>query len=233
MNHAVAQRLALPRFGRASNAKENATTTTVGENFRVKLQPASARTQQKEEEDSAAAEMMKKSMANRSITCRLCTGGHYTSRCPYKDTLGGVLPGAEDGAGGVDESGLPADAAAPGAMAGGKYVPPSMRQGAKGGGETMYSRNRDDYPTLRVTNLSEDVIENDLYDLFGRFAQHGRLHRVFVGRDQETGLCKGFAFVSFEDRSDAERAMGKINGMPYGASHFFFVLLPGTHTETD
>lgn len=79
----------------------------------------------------------------------------------------------------------------------------------------MYGRNRDDLPTLRVTNLSEDVMEEDLWDLFGRFAKNSRISRIFVGRDQETGLCKGFAFISFEDRRDAEMALSKINGMPY------------------
>jgi translation initiation factor 3 subunit G len=72
--------------------------------------------------------------------------------------------------------------------------------------------NRDDLPTLRVTNLSEDANDNDLWDLFGRF---GRINRIYVGKDQETGLCKGFAFVSFEDKDVAEKAMKKINGMPY------------------
>lgn len=96
---------------------------------------------------------------------------------------------------------------------GGKYVPPSMRAGAKSTGESMnYRGNRDDMPTLRVTNLSEDAQEDDLRTLFGRF---GRINRCYVGMDQDTGLCKGFAFVSFEDRGEAEKAMAKINGLPY------------------
>lgn len=40
-------------------------------------------------------------------------------------------------------------------------------------------------------------------------------HSIYVGKDQETGLCKGFGFVSFEDRSDAEAAMAKVHGLPY------------------
>lgn len=123
-----------------------------------------------------------------------------------------------DEAAGVDGS-APPDVNAPGATAGGKYVPPSMRAGAGDRrGETMYGKggNRDDLPTLRITNLSEETAEPDLWDLFGRFKNtYGRIHRIFVGKDQETGLCKGFAFVSFEDRRDAERAMEKINGLPY------------------
>lgn len=36
-----------------------------------------------------------------------------------------------------------------------------------------------------------------------------------MGKDQETGLCKGFGFVSFESRTDAETAMKKVHGLPY------------------
>jgi hypothetical protein len=96
-----------------------------------------------------------------------------------------------------------------------KYIPPSMR-GVRGAGESM-SRggpggSRDDLPTLRVTNISEDTQESDLRDLFGMF---GRVARVYVGRDRETGAGKGFAFVSFEDRANAQRAMEKVNGRGY------------------
>lgn len=72
--------------------------------------------------------------------------------------------------------------------------------------------NRDDLPTLRVTNVSEDTTDQDLRDLFGMF---GRVARVYIGRDRETGVGKGYAFVSFEDRIVAERAMQKVNGMGY------------------
>jgi len=72
--------------------------------------------------------------------------------------------------------------------------------------------SRDDLPTLRVTNISEETEENDLRELFGSF---GRVARVYVGRDRETGVGRGFAFVSFEDRANAQRAMEKLNGKGY------------------
>ena len=87
-------------------------------------------------------------------------------------------------------------------------------RGGRGPGESM-SRpggSRDDLPTLRVTNISEDMQENDLRDLFSAF---GRVARVYVGRDRETGAGKGFAFVSFEDKSTAQKAMEKMHGRGY------------------
>jgi translation initiation factor 3 subunit G len=89
-----------------------------------------------------------------------------------------------------------------------------MRAGAgRGAGESMRGAgNREDLPTLRVTNISEDTQENDLRELFGNF---GRVARVYVGRDRETGAGKGFAFVSFEDKANAQKALEKVNGRGY------------------
>lgn len=110
---------------------------------------------------------------------------------------------------GGDEAPAESAAPAPGGT-GGKYVPPSMRGGGRGPGESMGrpGGSRDDLPTLRVTNISEDTQENDLRELFGAF---GRVARVYVGRDRETGAGKGFAFVSFEDKSVAQKAMDKMH----------------------
>ena len=113
-----------------------------------------------------------------------------------------------------DDVGTGPEPSAPTAATGGKYVPPSMRGagGVRAPGESMRSGNRDDLPTLRVTNISEDTQENDLRELFGHF---GKVARVYVGRDRETGAGKGFAFVSFEDKAVAQKAIDKVNGMGY------------------
>ncbi|KAL9938384.1 hypothetical protein V8E36_003007, partial [Tilletia maclaganii] len=62
---------------------------------------------------------------------------------------------------------------------------------------------------MRVTNLTEEAEEDDLRELFSRF---GPVTRVFLGRDRETGACKGYAFVTFEIREDADRARQKVDG---------------------
>jgi RNA recognition motif-containing protein len=113
-----------------------------------------------------------------------------------------------------EDLGTGPETVAPAASSGGKYVPPSMRAGAgRGAGESMRGTgNREDLPTLRVTNISEDTLENDLRELFGVF---GRVARVYVGRDRETGAGKGFAFVSFEDRAVAQKALERVNGKGY------------------
>lgn len=92
-----------------------------------------------------------------------------------------------------------------------KYVPPSLRDGkgdAKGNGKGDQQLEG----RLRIANLSEDVREGDLRELFGRF---GRLQRVFLPKDQQTGLCRGFAFVTYYNKVDAELAIAKMHGHGY------------------
>ena len=66
--------------------------------------------------------------------------------------------------------------------------------------------------TLRVTNLSEDTGEQDIRDLFIRF---GNLQRVYLARNKATGQSRGFAFVSYYNRKDAELALEKLQGYGY------------------
>ncbi|EFP89570.1 uncharacterized protein PGTG_15719 [Puccinia graminis f. sp. tritici CRL 75-36-700-3] len=206
----VAARKGWAKFGLEKGKKSgpDLATTTLGEAIKLKIAVPGLIKEPVVEQTTKATIVP----GGKRITCRLCQGDHFTASCPYKDTLGGVLGG--DAADQDQQDGPGASQAQTNNAAGGgtgKYVPPSQRDGAKRG-ESMQKSNRDDLPTLRVTNLSEDVQESDLWDLFGRF---GRISRIYVGKDQETGLCKGFAFVSFEDRMEAERAMKKINGLPY------------------
>ena len=51
-------------------------------------------------------------------------------------------------------------------------------------------------------------------DIFERF---GRVTRVFLAKDRETGRAKGFAFISYQERSDAAKACEKIDGCEFDA----------------
>jgi translation initiation factor 3 subunit G len=59
--------------------------------------------------------------AGKALVCRLCKGGHFTAKCPYKDQLAAIdqvdMADADE-ADGPPRGGLGA------ASAGGKYVPP-------------------------------------------------------------------------------------------------------------
>lgn len=57
--------------------------------------------------------------------------------------------------------------------------------------------------------VSEFAEEQDLRDMFERF---GRVTRVFLAKDRDTGRAKGFAFISFQERTDAAKACEKMDG---------------------
>merc|ERR1712032_1784966 len=89
---------------------------------------------------------------------------HWTTQCPYKDTLGPLresLTGPVDEADAAPGAAPAAAAPAPGGAGGGnKYVPPS-RRGAGGmsdaqarvsGGDMMPDRRREDTAAIRVSN---------------------------------------------------------------------------------
>uniref|UniRef100_A0A6U5KZ42 Eukaryotic translation initiation factor 3 subunit G n=1 Tax=Corethron hystrix TaxID=216773 RepID=A0A6U5KZ42_9STRA len=125
------------------------------------------------------------------------------------------------------------------AAGGGKYVPPSMRGTSGGGGKSLAdmaeragvtgdeggkdggARRFDDRDqnTIRVTNISEDTTEADLQDLFQPF---GRISRVYLAKDRETLVSRGFAFISFVHHDDASRSMEKLQG--YGYDHLILKL---------
>ncbi|KAF8480398.1 translation initiation factor 3, RNA-binding subunit [Russula ochroleuca] len=212
VEHAVAERKTWAKFGLEKGKKPgpDGATTTVGETVFLKLTPGNKSAELEPSEQQALKATLSKAGAGK-VVCRICKGDHFTAKCPYKDSLAG-LDNIETPPAGDEDGDAPTPAAAPAAGGPSKYVPPSMRN--RGPGESMprAGGSRDDLPTLRVTNISEDTQENDLRELFGSF---GRVARVYVGRDRDTGVGKGFAFVSFEDRAVAQRAMEKMNGHGY------------------
>ncbi|KLO16147.1 translation initiation factor eIF3g [Schizopora paradoxa] len=219
VEHAVAERRQWAKFGKekgSSPGPQVATTTIERENVILKLTAGNKDVDNEPSEEQIIKDNLKKSGAGQ-LKCRLCSGGHYTAKCPYKNELAG-LDAMGEKAGGEDDFGAAGDEGAPTAGAstiGGKYVPPSMRAGARGAGESMRRPGgigRDDLPTLRVSNLSQDATDSDVRDLFSRF---GRVERVYIGRDRDTRIGKGFAFVSFEDRNVADQARQKVDGLGY------------------
>jgi cold-inducible RNA-binding protein len=62
---------------------------------------------------------------------------------------------------------------------------------------------------LYVGNLSFETTENDLQDLFD---QHGSVNEVALMTDRMTGKSRGFAFVTMNDKAQAEAAITATNG---------------------
>ncbi len=62
---------------------------------------------------------------------------------------------------------------------------------------------------LYVGNLSFEVIENDLQELF---SQQGPVTEVNLMQDRTTGKSRGFAFVTMATKEGAEAAIQALNG---------------------
>lgn len=77
----------------------------------------------------------------------------------------------------------------------GKYIPPSQR--------------KDDQNTLLVTNISEDADEQELRSLF---LHYGPVSRFHLSKDRATNKVRGFAFITYVRKENAERAMESLRG---------------------
>ena len=65
---------------------------------------------------------------------------------------------------------------------------------------------------LFVGNLSFDVTENDLQDLF---AQAGPVNSVNVMQDRATGKPRGFGFVEMANEEDTKKAISMFHGKDF------------------
>lgn len=219
VSKAVMQRRNLPKFGCAKNnppGPDSASTNVVSDDVYLVLSSKKELKDDGEEADKNMDKLL--SGKARLVMCRICKGEHWTTKCPYKDKLG--MPSAEDAeatenaepstegalapkSGGVGASG--------GVNSSGRYVAPSRRAG---GGERQGASmdQRDDTATVRITNLSENTREEDLRELFRPF---GPISRCYVATDRETGAARGFAFINYLRKDDAQNAIDTLHGHGY------------------
>jgi len=163
VNPRVAERKSWAKFGDSAKdgAGPAADTTSVGENIIFKPS-TNWRKDAKDEANDPNAMAMKDKLKDKKVKCRICSGEHFTTRCPYKDTMAPVGEAGATGdvaAGAGDEAVSSAAAASQGAAGAGKkgsYVPPALRGDRASAGERMGGKygERDDLATLRVTNVS-------------------------------------------------------------------------------
>eukprot|EP01086_Lenisia_limosa_P003205 TRINITY_DN1750_c0_g1_i1.p1 TRINITY_DN1750_c0_g1~~TRINITY_DN1750_c0_g1_i1.p1 ORF type:complete len:270 (-),score=90.75 TRINITY_DN1750_c0_g1_i1:39-848(-) len=176
----VIRRRNLPKFGqcaRAGPGPESGVTMVSGDVINLRL----AFRRVKKEEDKKKTTTSGRSL----VVCRACgkQGDHFTNNCPYKDALMGQMN--------QSPSAVPASTS-------NKYVPPSQRGGAASAGPTQIQE-----PVLRIDNLSQEANDDDVRDLC---RDYGRIPRVYIVRDKQTGLSRGTAYVTFESRDVADQA---------------------------
>ena len=89
------------------------------------------------------------------------------------------------------------------------YVPPQSNLYIAPHKKSENKSNPDDTTCLRISNLSEDTTDDDLRALFDKF---GNIQRIHVAKDKKTNLSRGFAFITYYSRTDAQTAFTAMNG---------------------
>ena len=125
-----------------------------------------------------------------------------------------------------------------------RYIAPGARFGASSGavgGSSLENafkdgaKDREAENTIRVSNLTKAATEDDLRELFEPF---GRVFRVSLPRaermDEKGNMVKeprGFAYIAYVNKQDAERAMERLQG--YGYDHLLLKLEWAQATKKD
>lgn len=196
VSKSIARRKTLAKFGDSETDKPgpNAHTTMVGEDVNMQV------VTNKEEEKSIDPAL---DLKNQFARCRVCTGEHWSVNCPFKNTSLYADKIRED----TKPVPTTSDATA---NKTGKYVPPFLKD--QKGGAFGGIKGRDDTTAIRISNLSESTVESDLIDLTEKF---GKKSKIYLARDKNTGLCKGFAYVHFFYKEDAAAAIEVLDGFGY------------------
>jgi translation initiation factor 3 subunit G len=106
-----------------------------------------------------------------------------------------------------------------------RYIPPGERLRASGGGGGMgssglaqLSTDALSESTLRVSNLTKSITEDDLRDLFEPFGRVARVSLPRIIRNEggvEIKEPRGFAYIAFQRKEDAEAAFVRLQGHGY------------------
>ena len=62
---------------------------------------------------------------------------------------------------------------------------------------------------LIITNLNEEIQEDDLFDAFSKFGEIKSLH---LNLDRKTGYAKGYALVEFGSFDEASQVIREMSG---------------------
>lgn len=154
-------------------------------------------------------ETEKESKGSFDVKCRNCGRDHFTHKCPFGssinlpstelDNMPPALSNQNSNLASINpSSGLP-----------GKYIPPNRRPDFK---TTSEDPDRRQEIGIKVTNLPPEAREPDLFELFGAV---GRINKVTLPKNMQTGESRCFAYITYVDKQHAYDAL-KLNNHRYG-----------------
>jgi len=215
MNKNVLARRQWKKFGQCAKlppGPEPGATFTSHDNIILQLKCKKREDDTVEEDDDPLRKLG--AQKDSIVTCSHCgERGHWSLKCPKRDSIVVVQKNRPN----EEPSGRDAGEARRmgGESEGSKYVPVHMRGkgDVRAGGKDAQQREDDSSNQIRVTNISEDTTENDLRELFRRF---GTTSRIYLAKDKGTNQSRGFAFITYTNRADAQKAIDRLNGYGYG-----------------
>jgi translation initiation factor 3 subunit G len=206
----VLERRKWAKFGDAAGDPPGpqSSTTTLGEDVKLILRfPGTGSEPEKKDQKEMPVQLI--------IKCRLCgEQGHMTLKCPKRATL---QPSAKYRASHPPSpapsthSTLSTPSTSSTSSRPNRYVPPHLRNKGRAGAR-MDESDPTVNTTLRISNLPQEMQKSDVYDLCEPF---GRLQKVFLATYDDTGYCRGFSYVTFNRRADAEKAMETLDRHGY------------------
>ena len=204
---AVLERRKWAKFGDCVNDPHGpqSSTTHLGEDVKLILRfPGTGSEPEKKNDVDLPVQLI--------IKCRLCgEQGHMTLKCPKRATL---QPSAMYMAS-HPSSPAPSTSSTSSIGSGrtpGRYVPPHLRGKGSTGSRMDDTTDASVNTTLRISNLPQEMQKSDMYDLCEPF---GRLQKVFLATFDDTGYCRGFAYVTFNRKTDAENALKTLDRHGY------------------
>ncbi len=60
--------------------------------------------------------------------------------------------------------------------------------------------------SIYVGNLAYEINQEDLHEVFNKY---GKVKRVYIPKDYETGRKRGFAFVEMESNTNEDKAISR------------------------
>jgi RNA recognition motif-containing protein len=62
--------------------------------------------------------------------------------------------------------------------------------------------------SIFIGNLAYEVTQSDLNDVF---SEYGKVERIHLPTDRETGKMRGFAFIELASPADEQKAINELN----------------------